>query len=60
MKQEISPKETSRAQAFELWMSSPMPMVTEVCQTSFDAVQYGALLVHRQGSQSDERILFAA
>ena len=37
MKQEISPKETSRAQAFEL-----------------------ALLVHRQGSQSDERILFAA
>ena len=30
MKQEISPKETSRAQAFELWMSSPMPMVTIV------------------------------
>ena len=30
MKQEISPKETSRAQAFELWMSSPMPMVTLV------------------------------
>ena len=23
MKQEISPKETSRAQAFELWMKSP-------------------------------------
>ena len=30
MKQEISPKETSRAQAFELWMSSPMPMVSLV------------------------------
>ena len=30
MKQEISPKETSRAQAFELWMSSPMPIVTIV------------------------------
>ena len=30
MKLEISPKETSRAQAFELWMSSPMPMVTIV------------------------------
>ena len=28
MKQEISPKDTSRAVAFELWMKSPMPMVT--------------------------------
>ena len=28
MKQEINPKETKRAQAFELWMKSPMPMVT--------------------------------
>ena len=28
MRQEINPKETSRAQAFELWMKSPMPMVT--------------------------------
>ncbi len=28
MKREVDPKETSRAQAFELWMSSPMPMVT--------------------------------
>ena len=28
MKQEIDPKETSRAIAFELWMKSPMPMVT--------------------------------
>ena len=30
MKTEINPRETSRAQAFELWMSSPMPMVTLV------------------------------
>ncbi|MDO4497463.1 MAG: CatA-like O-acetyltransferase, family 2 [Bacteroidales bacterium] len=30
MKQEINPKDTSRAAAFELWMSSPMPMVTLV------------------------------
>ncbi|MBR6285659.1 MAG: chloramphenicol acetyltransferase [Bacteroidaceae bacterium] len=30
MKTEINPKDTSRAQAFELWMSSPMPMVTLV------------------------------
>jgi chloramphenicol O-acetyltransferase type A len=29
-KREINPQETSRAQAFILWMSSPMPMVTLV------------------------------
>ena len=28
MKQEIDPRQTARAEAFELWMSSPMPMVT--------------------------------
>ena len=28
MKQEIDPKDTSRAIAFELWTKSPMPMVT--------------------------------
>ena len=28
MKTEVNPKETSRAQAFELWMRSPVPMVT--------------------------------
>ena len=30
MKQEINPKDTGRAQAFEMWMQSPMPMVTLV------------------------------
>ena len=30
MKKEINPLKTTRAQAFELWMSSPMPMVTLV------------------------------
>ena len=30
MKQEVNPKETPRAQAYELWMESPMPMVTMV------------------------------
>ena len=30
MKQEINPQETTRAHAFELWMKSPMPMVTLV------------------------------
>ena len=28
MKQEINPQETNRAYAFEMWMKSPMPMVT--------------------------------
>lgn len=28
MKTEINPQETSRAEAFSLWMTSPMPMVT--------------------------------
>ena len=30
MKREISPQESSRAEAFTMWMSSPMPMVTLV------------------------------
>ena len=30
MKTEIQPEESNRAEAFELWMSSPMPMVTLV------------------------------
>ena len=28
MKIEIAPQETTRAEAFSLWMTSPMPMVT--------------------------------
>ena len=28
MKVEINPKDTTRAEAFEMWMTSPMPMVT--------------------------------
>ena len=30
MKREINPQESSRAEAFTMWMSSPMPMVTLV------------------------------
>jgi chloramphenicol O-acetyltransferase type A len=30
MKQEVNPKDTTRAFAFEMWMKSPMPMVTLV------------------------------
>ena len=37
MKQEVNPKDTSRAKAFELWMSSPMPMVT--LTKTFDVTQ---------------------
>ena len=28
MKTEVNPKDTERAEAFEMWMTSPMPMVT--------------------------------
>lgn len=28
IKTEVNPKDTTRAEAFEMWMSSPMPMVT--------------------------------
>ena len=28
MKKEVNPTETSRAQAYELWMKAPNPMVT--------------------------------
>lgn len=28
MMQEINPKDTTRAYAFEMWMKAPMPMVT--------------------------------
>ena len=42
MKTEVNPQETKRAYAFEMWMSSPMPMVTltktfdvsRICKTS--------------------------
>ena len=30
MRKEIDPKETTRARAFEMWMKSPVPMVTLV------------------------------
>ena len=37
MKQEIDPKATNRAMAFELWTKSPMPMVT--LTKSFDVTR---------------------
>ena len=66
MKQKINPKDTSRAQAFELWMKSPMPMVT--LTKTFDvtrlrkvgkqkSVKFNALLcwsIGKSASQMDE------
>ena len=46
MKQEIDPRETNRARAFELWMKSPMPMVTLV--KTFD-VTHLRRMSQRQG-----------
>ena len=37
MKREINPQESNRAEAFSLWMSSPMPMVTLV--KTFDVIR---------------------
>ncbi len=41
MKQVVNPKDTSRAKAFELWMSSPMPMVT--LTKTFDVTRLGRI-----------------
>ena len=43
---EVDPKETSRAQAFELWMKSPMPMVTII--KTFD-VKHLVKVARRKG-----------
>jgi chloramphenicol O-acetyltransferase type A len=46
MKQEINPKDTNRAIAFELWTKSPMPMVT--LTKTFD-VTYLRKVSHKHG-----------
>ena len=46
MKHEIDPKDTIRAQAFELWMKSPMPMVT--LTKTFDVTRL-CRVSHRRG-----------
>ena len=38
--QEINPKETSRAYAFEMWMKSPMPMVTLIKTLNVTRLRY--------------------
>ena len=66
MKTEVNPQDTKRAEAFELWMSSPMPMVT--LTKTFDVsnlvkasrkrrVKFNALLcwcIGKAASQSEE------
>ena len=46
MRHEIDPKDTIRAQAFELWMKSPMPMVT--LTKTFDVTRL-CRVSHRHG-----------
>ena len=69
MKQEINPQESNRAEAFSMWMSSPMPMVTlvktfdvtrlvKVCKKS--GVKFNVLLcwcIAKAASQIDEFFL---
>ena len=66
MKVDVNPKDTSRAEAFEMWMNSPMPMVT--LTKTFDVsrllkaskkqgVRFNALLcwcIGKAASQIDE------
>ena len=62
MKKEINPVETSRADAFEMWMKSPMPMVTLTKTLDVKRlyrgqpakgheVQHAPVLVYWQGSK---------
>ena len=66
MKKEVNPKDTSRTEAFRMWMSSPMPMVTlvktfdvsrlvKVCKKS--GMKFNALLcwcIGKAASQVEE------
>ena len=63
MKTEVNPQETKRAFAFEMWMSSPMPMVTltktfdvsRVCKTSRrKGVKFNVLLCWCIGKAASE------
>ena len=45
MKHEVNPMDTNRAQAFELWMKSPMPMVT--LTKTFDVTRLRLVSIRR-------------
>ena len=52
---EINPDETSRAEAFRLWMNAPMPMVT-----LFKTLDVTNLARNREGGKQNQGILSAA
>ena len=63
MKTEVNPQETKRAFAFEMWMSSPMPMVTltktfdviRICKTSRrNGLKFNVLLCWCIGKAASE------
>ena len=43
MKIEVNPQDTTRAEAFDLWMTSPMPMVTLTKTFDFAAKAFKSL-----------------
>ena len=55
MKQEINPKDTNRAIAFELWTKSPMPMVT--LTKTFDVTRLYKLSRRRGLRPASDRLL---
>jgi len=50
MKKIVNPKETTRAQAFELWMKARCNAACQSQQPERAEVQYADGLVYRQGS----------
>ena len=68
---EINPEETTRAEAFRLWMDAPMPMVTLIKTVDCDEAcpvqpeeraetEYADVLVCRTGGQRHQGVLHAA
>ena len=62
--QEIDPKETTRAYAFDMWMNAPMPMVTflktlDVSRLVRISRRYVDVLVYWACCKSGKRILYA-
>ena len=68
---EINPEETTRAEAFRLWMDAPMPMVTLIKTVDVTRLvrfsrrkgvetEYADVLVCRTGGQRHQGVLHAA
>ena len=67
MRQEVNPQDTSRAEAFELWITSPMPMVTltktfnvsNICKLSKKSgIKFNALLCWCIGKTASQMEVF--